>query len=178
MVDSVSEKINQKIDMNLFNNDLLDTIRDVLLEKQETVSVAESVTSGFIQLALSQPSNATKFFEGGITVYNVGQKAKHLHVPPIIALDCDSVSEEVSAKMALSACNYFMSDYGLAITGYATLVPKREINTLFAYISIVHKDKVIYSEKIEPKENIEGLECQLFYTQKILDLFLEQLKKK
>ena len=72
--------------MHLFDNTTLNKIKNILLQRQETVSVSESVTSGLIQFALSQPSNASGFFEGGLTVYNIGQKAKHLNIPPHIGI--------------------------------------------------------------------------------------------
>ena len=53
--------------MNLFNDTTLSKIRNILLERNETVAVAESVTSGLIQFALSQPRNVSDFFEGGVT---------------------------------------------------------------------------------------------------------------
>ncbi len=163
--------------MHLFDNTTLNKIKNILLQRQETVSVSESVTSGLIQFALSQPSNASGFFEGGLTVYNIGQKAKHLNIPPILALSCDSVSKEVSEKMALNVAQSYMSTYGIAITGYATLSPENKLKNLYAFVSIVCKNKVIYKGVIQADREMEGFKCQLFFTQKVLDLFLEQLQK-
>lgn len=161
---------------DIFNIQQLNEIRDILLSRKETISVAESVTAGFIQLGLSQPANASKFFEGGVAVYNVGQKAKHLNVSPIVALDCDSVSQAVSEQMAISVSKSFMSTYGLAITGYATKVAKDNIDTLYAYLSISYKGVIIKTEKIEAAKNMEGLNCQHYYVNKMFEMFLKQLQ--
>ena len=164
--------------MNLFNDTTLSKIRNILLERNETVAVAESVTSGLIQFALSQTRNVSDFFEGGVTAYNVGQEAKQLNVSPILALSCDSISVEVSEKMALQVSQHFMSTYGLAITGYATLAHENKSNTLYAFVSIAYENKVVFSERIEAGKNIEeGFNCQLYFTQKLLDLFLDILQK-
>lgn len=71
--------------MELFNNKKLTTIHNLLYRKQETIAVAESVTSGLLQLTLAQAEKAAEFFQGGICVYNLGQKCRHLAVEPIHA---------------------------------------------------------------------------------------------
>ena len=110
-------------------------------------------------------------------MYNVGQKAKHLNVSPIVAIDCDSVSELISEQMALNVSSSFMSNFGLAITGYATLVSDDKIDSLYAYISISYEGEIIQTKKITAEKNMEGLDCQLFYANKMYELFLKQLQK-
>ncbi len=46
----------------------------------ETISIAESVTSGCLQLAFSQMPNASLFYNGGITAYTLPEKVKLLKV--------------------------------------------------------------------------------------------------
>ncbi len=69
--------------MELFDLKKLKKIHDTLARKKETIAVAESVTAGLLQVALAQAENASEFFQGGITVYNLGQKFRHLGVEPI-----------------------------------------------------------------------------------------------
>src|SRR5688500_10162567 len=111
---------------------LLNHIKTILLEKKQTVAVAESVTAGHLQVMLSLAENAQEFFQGGITTYNLGQKSRHLHVDPIHAISCNCVSERVAAQMANHVASLFMSDWGIAITGYASPVPEKNIQQLFA----------------------------------------------
>lgn len=59
---------------------LLDKISYNLREKKESISMAESVTSGFLQLAFSQMPSAEQFFKGGITAYTIEEKVKHLNI--------------------------------------------------------------------------------------------------
>jgi nicotinamide mononucleotide (NMN) deamidase PncC len=74
----------------------INVIKDYMLRSNQTVSVAESVTSGHIQAALSRAEFAMKFFQGGITAYNLGQKYRHLQVEPIHAQFTNFVSERVA----------------------------------------------------------------------------------
>lgn len=67
-------------------SDTLKTISRILTQQQLTLSVAESVTAGYIQFLCSGAPDAASFFQGGITVYNCAQKAMHLGVEPIYAL--------------------------------------------------------------------------------------------
>ena len=79
-------------------------------------------------------------FQGGLTVYNLGQKCRHLGVNPIQALECNCVSDKVAVEMAISVCKLFTSDWGIAITGYSTPVPESD-NKLFAYFAIAFQGR-------------------------------------
>src|SRR3982751_949315 len=102
----------------------INSVRDYMLLHNETIAVAESVTSGLLQAAFSQPGNAANFFQGGLTAYNLGQKFKHLNVEPIHAENCDCVSQIVADQMAKSVADHFQSDWGIGVTGYSTPVPE------------------------------------------------------
>ena len=138
----------------MYNPDLINRIREKLAAEQQTIAVAESVTSGHLQAALSLAESASLFYQGGITVYNLGQKARHLNIDPIRAEACNSVSESIAAKMALNVCNMFSSDWGIGITGYAAPVPELNIYELHAYYAIACKGKPILAKKIVSKESV------------------------
>src|ERR1700744_5054559 len=99
--------------------DQINTIKDRLIGSGQSVAAAESVTSGHLQAALSLAANARGVYQGGLTAYNLGQKARHLSIEPIHALECDCVSDRVSARMALEVAQLFSANYGLGVTGYA-----------------------------------------------------------
>jgi nicotinamide-nucleotide amidase len=134
--------------MELFNKKELEKIGKTLLRRKETIAVAESVTSGLLQYAFSNIPDASKFFQGGITAYNVAQKFKHLQVEPAHALSVNCVSDQVAKQMALQVCETFKSHWGLGITGYATPTPESG-NKLFAYFAIVHNNKVAVAGKLQ-----------------------------
>lgn len=119
-----------------FQHSLLDYISRSLKSTHKTVSVAESVTSGYLQFSFSQMKDASEFFKGGITAYTLEEKVNLLNVNKEEAEKCDCVSQEIAEKMALQVTKSFNTDWGIAITGYATPVPESEFK-IFAYFSFV-----------------------------------------
>ena len=152
----------------MFDKKLIDDIGNKLKEKKQSIAVAESVTSGLLQAAFSNAKEASFFFQGGITAYNIGQKARHLLVEPLHAIEYNCVSEIVSQQMSKEVCNLFLSDYGIGITGYAAKLPEKNINELFAYYSISLKDKILKHGKITTDVE-EGLPAQLVYVNTVLE---------
>lgn len=160
--------------MELFETKQLEKIHNALVKKKETIAVAESVTSGLLQVALAQAEAASEFYQGGLTAYNLGQKYKHLQVEPIHAEKVNCVSERVSNEMALNVCELFNSDWGIGITGYATAVPE-SANKVFAFFSIAHNRKIVAKGKITPAK-AEGFDIQLGYVKTILNRLIKELK--
>ncbi|MBC7850773.1 MAG: nicotinamide-nucleotide amidohydrolase family protein [Chitinophagaceae bacterium] len=132
-----------------FDLTLINKLRTLLIDRNESVAVAESVTAGLIQAALSQADDAIQFFQGGITTYNLGQKARHLFVEPTEAAKNNCVSLKVATAMAVNVCPMFTSDWGIAITGYASTVPESG-NKLFAYYAVAYKGKIVIANKAVP----------------------------
>jgi nicotinamide-nucleotide amidase len=158
-----------------FDSKRIEFIRDRLVKKQETLAVAESVTSGLLQLAFSQATEAGKFYQGGITTYNAGQKFKHLRVEPIHADAVNCVSEKVTREMALHVCELFNSDWGIGITGYANPVPESGYK-VFAYYAIAHHGKIVRKGMLKPGKD-EPLTTQLYYTSKVLEQLSAKLRR-
>src|ERR1044072_875080 len=153
---------------------IIQSIANILIERQQSIAVAESVTSGNIQVALATAIDASKFFQGGITAYNLGQKSRLLDVDPISAAACNCVAEQVAHEMALSVCKLFISNWGLAITGYASKVPESN-NELFAYYAIAYNGVIKQSGRIDPPDG-EPEEVQKFYTTQLLKEYEAMLK--
>jgi nicotinamide-nucleotide amidase len=155
----------------------IDHVGKILLSRNETIAVAESVTSGLLQAALSSASNASMFFQGGITAYNLGQKTKHLNVEPIHALLCNSVSEKVANELAMGACALFNSDWGIGITGYAATLPEKDVYDLYAFYSFCFRGQILHSKKIVADKK-EPEEVQHFYVTMLLQDLEEKLNDK
>ncbi|MBO9635592.1 MAG: CinA family protein [Chitinophagaceae bacterium] len=143
-----------------FEEKVLAGIGRSLLAKDQTIAIAESVTTGLIQAAIGSTTDAMKFYQGGITVYNIAQKFKHLGVEPIHADKCDAVSAKVAAEMAIGVSILFGSHWGIGITGFASPVPESD-NKLFAYYAIAFNQTIISDRMIRPKtgptEEIQAL---------------------
>ncbi|MEX2235215.1 MAG: CinA family protein [Cyclobacteriaceae bacterium] len=133
----------------MYNVEEISQIKDYMVNNHHTLGVAESVTSGHIQAAFSLATDASKFFQGGITAYNLGQKSRHLHVNPIHATACNSVSDLIADQMAVHALSLFSSDWSIGITGYASPLPELGIKDLFAFYSIAFRGKIAHRGKVE-----------------------------
>jgi nicotinamide-nucleotide amidase len=162
--------------MNQFNySAALTAIRKVLIQNKQSLAVAESVTAGQLQTAFSFAEKAMEFFQGGITTYNIGQKARHLHVDPIHAATCNCVSEKVAAEMAINVCSMFSSDWGIAITGYASVVPEEQIFELFAYYAISFKGKPVAKGILKPGETSDPKIAREDYVFQLLQITAEKI---
>lgn len=153
----------------LFENKA-NTIRALLTERHETLAVAESVTAGYVQAILSAADEALFFFQGGITAYNLGQKARHLQIDPIEAQRTNCVSAKIALQMSQGVQKLFMSDYGIAITGYAAPVPEKGITELYAWVAATHRSEVLAIEKITSAADTAPA-VQIDYAEQVLRLF-------
>ena len=84
-----------------------------MVKHSKTIAIAESVTSGQVIAMCSLAKDATKFFQGGITADNLGQKIKQLSVDPIHAEQMNCVSEVVVESMAREVSRLFCSHWGI-----------------------------------------------------------------
>jgi PncC family amidohydrolase len=159
----------------MFNDKSIEAIRDVLIDRKQKVSVAESVTAGLLQAALASADTALQFFEGGITAYNIDQKVKHLHIDRQQGEACNCVSEQTAAEMAIGACDLFNTDWAIAVTGYATSVPESDFK-LFAFYAICRGKRLLEANRLQ-LTNKKPLEAQLSYVNTILDRFAALLKR-
>ncbi|NCI46762.1 CinA family protein [Sediminibacterium soli] len=159
----------------MFDKARLERIRERLIDNNETITVAESVTSGLMQCAFSQAKDASCFFEGGITVYQLGQKTKHLDVEPVHAEAVHMVSTKVSEQMALGALQMFCTDWAIAITGFAARTDSNSI--LYAYASIAFRNKIVRTDRIVSDKE-DGWETQVYFTTETLRLLDDCLTEK
>ena len=155
------------MEKQLFDASLLNKIGKQLIANAQTVAVAESVTSGLLQFAFSSMEDAEKFYHGGITAYNIGQKFKHLNVEPIHALACNCVSQKIADEMATHVSRQFNSDWGIGITGYATPVAESG-GKVFAWYSISFRGAVKAAGKLDSTKTTPP-EPQIGYVNDVLE---------
>lgn len=164
--------------MQTIDNKNLALLSQLFIKKRLTVAVAESCTAGMIQVVLSQAPEAMSFFQGGITAYNAGQKAKHLHINPIVAEACNSVSKEIAEQMALQVAQNYNAEVGIGITGYSQPVPSKNIDNCFAYMALSIHGKTALSKMIRGNAAKSLWDNQSEYTRKTVKALLALLSKK
>lgn len=149
-------------------------IDNYFLNANESIAVAESVTSGNLQLYFSQMENASRFYYGGMTTYNLNQKIRLLKIDPEEGRRTNCVSKHLTGTMALNVQQLFQSDWAMAITGYATPV-KASGFALYAYYAICHKNVLLLSDRVNGNVGDEAQAVQDFYSVHLLGALLKLL---
>ena len=94
-------------------------ISQLLWEREETVSTAESCTGGRIAEAMMSVPGASKYFKGGIICYVDEVKINLLGVSPELLAEKTAVCEEVAIDLVKGACKALHTNYAVAATGIA-----------------------------------------------------------
>jgi nicotinamide-nucleotide amidase len=94
---------------------LAGVVHGLLLERSQTVAVAESLTGGLLGAALTATPGASATFLGGITAYSSDLKTSLLGA----SLEDGAVSASTASAMAAGARERFGASFGLALTGVA-----------------------------------------------------------
>ncbi|NND62654.1 MAG: competence/damage-inducible protein A [Flavobacteriaceae bacterium] len=94
-------------------------IGELLIEKGQTLSLAESCTGGAIAQEITQHAGASRFYRGSIVPYATDLKTSILGVDANLIEQNNVVSLEVAEAMAKRATVVFQSDYAVATTGIA-----------------------------------------------------------
>ena len=160
----------------MYDAEILTAIKTYMIKNQQTVAVAESVTSGHLQAAFSTVEEATDFFQGGVTVYNIDQKNRLLQVERNHAESCNCVSEKVATEMAMTLCGMFSCDWALSVTGYAAPDDRNDKDYLYAICAVAFRGELVQTKFIKAPYK-EMLENQVHYTNAILSFFSQILKK-
>lgn len=95
------------------------SILEHLIARNETLSVAESLTGGGLGAEITAIPGASRAFIGGTISYHEAIKISHLGVPRQLIDSFGVVSEQVAQAMALGARKSFGSTWALATTGVA-----------------------------------------------------------
>ncbi|KEO75358.1 CinA family protein [Anditalea andensis] len=155
----------------------LDTIKEYCKKNNETLSVAESVSSGALQLLFSSEEEAGLFYEGGMTVYSLDQKESLLGISKEITQPCQGVSSEIAENLAKNICKLYKTNIGMGLTGFASPFPEKNIYELFAYGAAYRNGKLIFCEKIESKKETPE-EKREDYAKIVIKKFAAFLKEK
>jgi len=121
-VNEMIEKVNELIGDYIYSYDdeeLLDVVGKTLIEKNITISCAESCTGGGFAKALTDVPGISKVFERGIVTYTYRAKNEELGVSLDTLEKYTAESEEVAREMVEGLKAKTGSDLCIAITGVA-----------------------------------------------------------
>jgi nicotinamide-nucleotide amidase len=98
---------------------LASVVGDLLRQRGQTVSVAESCTGGSLGAMLTDQPGSSDYFWGGVIAYANAVKTKLLGVNPELLDYCGAVNEAVVEEMAWGIKSCLGTDWGIGITGVA-----------------------------------------------------------
>lgn len=91
----------------------------ILSSRQETLSLAESCTGGYISHLITSIPGASVYYRGGVLAYGNEVKMKELGVGEDTLSTYGAVSEETVRQMSEGVRQKFNSDYAVATSGIA-----------------------------------------------------------
>jgi nicotinamide-nucleotide amidase len=100
---------------------LAQSVMEMLRERRNTISVAESCTGGMLGSLLTDVPGASSVFAGGVIAYSNDVKKRFLSVPESLLSEGapGAVSRDCAEAMAQGCLARFETDHALAITGIA-----------------------------------------------------------
>lgn len=126
-----------------YDTDTLETIvGNLLKQKGQTLSTAESCTGGAVAQRLTTVAGSSIYFKGSVIAYSNEVKKDFLDIPSEILEKYGAVCEAVVVLMAESIRRKFKTDYAIAISGIAGPdggTPEKPVGTV--WIAVATKNK-------------------------------------
>jgi nicotinamide-nucleotide amidase len=121
LVAEVEEQARQLLGHHIFGTEgdtLASVVGKYLQERQQTLSVMESLTGGLLASMITDFQGSSKYFVGGIVAYSTDLKAQ-MGVSREILDRYGAVSEETAHAMAHAVRERLGTDFGIGVTGVA-----------------------------------------------------------
>jgi nicotinamide-nucleotide amidase len=119
LVEATRQRVGPDIIYGFDDMQLQDAVGLLLLEKQKTVTAAESCTGGLIAKLLTDVSGSSGYLKESWVVYSNDAKTRLLGVRAETLEKHGAVSRGVAIEMAAGALERAGSDYALSVTGIA-----------------------------------------------------------
>jgi nicotinamide-nucleotide amidase len=98
---------------------LEEVIGRLLMEKQQTLALAESCTGGYISHRVTRIAGSSAYYYGGAVTYSNEAKIQFLGVRPETLKEHGAVSRETALEMSAGIKQRTGADIGLSVTGVA-----------------------------------------------------------
>ena len=121
-IDGISKVLVSAFKENYLGDNIADEAKlivDLLNEKKQTVSFAESCTGGLLSEYITNISGASAVFMGSVVSYDNSVKQNVLNVPKDILKEYGAVSAECASFMANGVKDLMKTDYSVSVTGIA-----------------------------------------------------------
>jgi nicotinamide-nucleotide amidase len=124
-------------------------IINILKERNETITFAESCTGGRIASSFTAISGASSVLNGSCVTYSNEIKSKWLGVKEEILIDHGAVSEECVEGMLTGIIKFANADYAIAVSGIAGPLGgtvEKPVGTV--YIGILNQTNIIIEKHL------------------------------
>jgi nicotinamide-nucleotide amidase len=108
----------------------------VLIERGQTLAVAESLTGGLLAATLVEVPGVSRTFRGGLVVYATDLKVKLAGVDAGLLAAKGPVDPEVAAQLARGAALTCGADWGLGTTGVAGPDPQDGVSVGTVFVAV------------------------------------------
>lgn len=131
----------------------------LLLQKNKTISTAESCTGGTIASLISSVPGSSAYFEGSVVSYSYGIKEKLLGAKKETLAQFGAVSEETVIEMLQGLLKNLQTDYGIAVSGIMGPnggTADNPVGTVWVAVGNTEKyETKKFQQRFERKKNIE-----------------------
>ena len=114
------------------------------VNKNLTITTAESCTGGMISSAIVHVNGSSKIFKSSVIAYSNDMKSKLLNIPNDLIIKNGAVSEIIAFNMAKNSLEILNADLSIAVTGIAGPTggtPDKPVGLV--WIAIGTKQKII-----------------------------------
>lgn len=150
---------------------LINQIKNYCINNNESIAVAENITTGCLQMLLGNTTDAHLFFQGGITISSDHQLSSQLGILPLNIQNKTEINLSLTIQMAKAVAKKFGSEIGIAVNGFNTTADGKPSP---AFAAIVHLNEIIYAEKLLPAAHA-ATAIPIEYAQRIVKQLATQL---
>ncbi|MCR5784698.1 MAG: CinA family protein [Eubacterium sp.] len=130
------------MNLDYYENELLESIVDKLTEKHYTITTAESCTGGLLSSVLVNVAGVSDVFKEGYITYSNEAKEKILGVSRQSLDNFTAVSEQVAYEMVCGAARVANADVAVSVTGVAGPGPSEGNPEGLVYIGVFCKGRI------------------------------------
>ncbi len=98
---------------------ITEQIQEILSQKKQTITCAESCTGGLIASMITANSGSSSIFRGSVVTYCNDIKEQELGVKKQTMIDNGAVSKETVEEMLNGVLKKFDANYAIAVSGVA-----------------------------------------------------------
>ena len=165
MIDPVIEKIKERLGSNLYacNGETLEEIVvQLLIERNISISTAESCTGGMLASKLVNVPGVSKVFTNGFITYSNQSKTDILGVSPDTINKFGAVSKETAVEMVKGLIKKTNTRAGIAITGIAGPdggTPEKPVGTVWIAVMLDGEIEAAIFKQNGDRERVRHMAC-------------------